>query len=80
MGCAHIAKVIGRGKAHVGKMVAILTDSHLDTRIKKYILTNVIIPKLEYEGEAWEGNANLEKQLETVQVTTAKKVRRVIQY
>ena len=30
----HIAKVMGKGKAHVGKMDAILTDSHLDTRIK----------------------------------------------
>ena len=32
---AHKAKVIGKGKAHVGKMDAILTDSHLDTRIKR---------------------------------------------
>ena len=31
---AHKEKVIGKGKAHVGKMDAILTDSHLDTRIK----------------------------------------------
>ena len=32
---AHVAKkVIGNDKAHVGKMDAILTDSHLDTRIK----------------------------------------------
>ena len=44
----HIAKVIGNGKAHVGKMDAILTDSHLVTRIKVCILMNVIIPKLEY--------------------------------
>ena len=82
---AHIAKVIGKGKAHVGKMVAILTDSHLDTRIKICILTNVIVPKLEYAGEVLEGNAKLVKQLETVQMTAAKKVpdaqtRRVIQY
>ena len=41
---AHIAKVIGKGKAHVGKMDAILTDSHLDTRIKRCILMNVIVP------------------------------------
>ena len=65
----HIAKVIGKGKAHIGKMDAILTDSHLDTRIKRYILTNVIVPRLEYAGEVWEGNANLVKQLETVQLT-----------
>ena len=44
---AHIAKVIGKGKAHVGKTNAILTDSHLDTRITIYILINVIVPKLE---------------------------------
>ena len=30
---AHIAKVIGKGKTRVGKTDAILTDSHLDTRI-----------------------------------------------
>ena len=28
----HIAKVIGKGKSPVGKMDAILTDPHLDTR------------------------------------------------
>ena len=45
---AHIAKVIGKGKTHVGKMDAILTDSHLDTinRIKLCILMNVIVPNL----------------------------------
>ena len=32
---AHIAKVIGQGKSQVGKMDAILTDLHLDTRIKR---------------------------------------------
>ena len=33
---ARIAKVIGKvNKEHVGKMEAILTDSHLDSRIKK---------------------------------------------
>ena len=54
-------------------MDAILTDSHLDTRIKRCILMNVIVPKLEYAEELWEGNAKLVKQLETVQMT-AKKV------
>ena len=73
---AHIAKVIGKGKSHIGKMDAILTDSHLDTinRIKRCILMNLIVPKLEYAGEVWEGNAKLVKQLETVQVTAAKRV------
>ena len=66
---AHIAKVLGKGKAHVGKMDAILTDSHLDTRIKRCVLMNVIGPKLEYSGEVWEGNAKSVKQLEIVQMT-----------
>ena len=47
----HIAKVIGNGKARKGKMDTILTDSHLDTRIKRCILMNVIVPKLEHAGE-----------------------------
>ena len=71
---AHIAKVIGKGKAQVGKMDAIITDSHRDTRIKVCILINAIVPKLEYAGEVWEGNAKLVRQLETVQMTAAKKV------
>ena len=41
---AHIAKVIRKDKAHVGNMDAILTDSHLDTRIKICIMINVIVP------------------------------------
>ena len=53
-------------------MDAVLTDSHLDTRIKRCILMNVIVPKLEYAGDVWEGNAKLLKQLETVQKTAAK--------
>ena len=55
-------------------MVAILRDPHLDTRIKICILINVIVPKLEYEGEVWEGNAYFVKQLETVRMTAAKKI------
>ena len=66
--------MIGNGKAHVGKMDSILTESHLDTRIKICILINVIVPKLEYAREVWEGNAKLVKQLETVHMTAAKKV------
>ena len=59
-GCSwdtHIAKVIGKVKTHVGKMDAILTDSHLDARIKVCILMNVIVPKLEYAAEVWEAAA-----------------------
>ena len=40
---AHVVKVIGKGKAHVGKMDAILTDSHLGTRVKRCILIDVIL-------------------------------------
>ena len=82
----HIARVIGKGKAHVGKMDATLTNSHLDTRMKRRILMDAIVPKLEFAGEIWEGNAKFVKQLETAQMTAAKKipqdaqVRRVIQY
>ena len=41
----HVAKVIGKGTAHVGKMDTILTDSHLDDRIKICILMNVCCTK-----------------------------------
>ena len=54
---AHIAKVIGKGKSQVGKMDAILTHSHLDPMIEICILISVIVPKLEYAGDVWEGNA-----------------------
>ena len=40
-----------------------------------YIMINVIVPKLEYAEVVWEGNAKLVKQLETVQMTAAEKVR-----
>ena len=59
-------------------MDAILTGSHLDTRMKRCILMNVIVPKLEYAREVWEGNAKLVKQLETVQMTAAKKTPRCL--
>ena len=46
----------------------------LDTRILINIPMNVIVPKLEYAGKVWEGNAKLVKKLETVQTTAAKKI------
>ena len=55
-------------------MAAILTDSHLETRIKSCILMNVIAIKVEYAGGVWEGNAKLVNQLKTVQRTAAKKI------
>ena len=54
-------------------MDVILRDLHLDTRIKRCISMNVIVPKLEYAGEVWEGNVKL-KKLETVQLAAAKKI------
>ena len=35
---------------------------------------SVIVPKLEYAGEVWKGNAKFVKQVEMVQMTAAKKV------
>ena len=70
----HTTKVTGKGKSHVAKMNAILTDPHLDTRIKRCILINAIVLKLAYAREVWERNAKLVKQLETVQMTAAENV------
>ena len=73
MGCTH-SESNRKGKSRVGKMDAILTDPHLDTKIKKCIMMNVIVPKLEYAGDLLEGNAKFVKELETVQMTAAKKI------
>ena len=51
---APIAKVVGKGEAHVDKMDAILPDSHLDTRIEVGILMNVVIKTR--ICRIWEGN------------------------
>ena len=50
----------------------ILRDLHLDSRIKRCILMNMIEPKLEYE-EVWEGDVKF-KKLETVQMAKAKNI------
>ena len=78
MGYTHVAKKsrIEKGRAHVGKMDAILVDSHIDTWIKRCILMSMIVPTLEYAGDVWEGNAKLVKQLETAQMTAAKNIPR----
>ena len=52
-------------------MDGILTDSHLGIRIRRFILMNVIVAKLEY-AKIWEGNAKFVKQPETVQMTAGK--------
>ena len=38
---ARIAKIIGKGKTHVGKIDVTLTDSHLDHRINECVMSNV---------------------------------------
>ena len=43
----HISKVIGKGQAHIAKMDAVLTDSYLDTRIKRCTPMKLIVSKLE---------------------------------
>ena len=45
---AHIAKVTGKSKTHVGNMDVTLTDSHFDARIKICNMINVLVSKLEY--------------------------------
>ena len=84
MGCTHTVTKLqhsestrrqdGKGEAHIGKVDAILTDSHLDMRIRMRVLKNVIVPNLEHAGEVWEGNAKSVKQLETAQMASAKKI------
>ena len=73
LGCIHNT-IIGKGKAQIGRMDVILRDSHLDTRIKICILMNLIVPKLEYAGEVWQGDVKLVKKLETAQMAAAKKI------
>ena len=57
-------------------MDTIGADPHLDTRNKICILMNVIVPKLGYAGEVWEGNAKFVKQSNTVQMSAAKNILR----
>ena len=57
-------------------MGAILTDSHRDTTIKRCILMHVMVRKPKDAGEVWEGNAEVVKQLETLQMTEAEKILR----
>ena len=43
--------IVGTGRSHMGKMDAIVTDSHLGTRNMGCTLMNVILRKLEYAGD-----------------------------
>ena len=67
-------KVVEKGKSQVGKVDAILMNSHLDTRIKRCIMMHVLVPTREYAEEVWEGNSKFVKHVETVQMTSAKKI------
>ena len=60
-----MAKVIRKGKSHVGKIEVILTDSHLGSTIERCILMDAIVPKREYAGDIWEVDAKFVKQLKT---------------
>ena len=40
----------------------------------------MIVPKLDYAGEVWEGNAKLVKQLKTIQMRAAKRSTRMLKF
>ena len=58
----------------------ILSDLRLESSITRCIFINVIVPKLEYAGEVWEGNSKLVKQIETVRMTAVIKCARMLKY
>ena len=76
----HIAKVIGKGKTHVGKTDAMLTDSHLDTRIKRCILVNVRVPSLEHAAGIWKRTQSSYSSWKLYRWQQLEQARRVIQY
>ena len=63
-------------------MDAILTDSHLDTRIKIFILMNAMVPKLELcrRSIGREIEAGTTVMLEPVQITAAKTKSKKLMY
>ena len=64
-------KELPKGKSQVEIIDAVLADSHLDTRITNFILTNVIVPRREYAGGIWLTDAEFVKQVERVQMAAA---------
>ncbi|CAB1111402.1 unnamed protein product [Ectocarpus sp. CCAP 1310/34] len=52
----------------------ILANGHLGTRIKLTVLKSVIVPPPEYTGDVWEGNQKVVKEVEAVQMKTAKNI------
>ena len=61
-------------------MDAILADPHFDAGIEIYVLMNMIVPMLDYAGEVWQGNTKFAEQLETIQITAAKKNTKMLKY
>ena len=71
--CLMNGRLTAQGPKEVGRPPK-RRDSHLDIRIKRCILLNVIVPKLEYAGEVWEGNKKFAEKLKTVQMSAARKI------
>lgn len=66
---------MGKGGAQTTRMEEILRYSHLDARIRRCVLMNVIVPKLGKAGKGWKRQREVRKtQLETVQITATKKI------
>ena len=62
---SRIENGIGKGKSLIG---------NIDSILKRCILMNIVVPKSEYVGQECEWNANLTKQLQTVQMAGAKNI------
>lgn len=72
--CTHIGKVTGKGKAQIGEMYVILSDSHLDTRIKRWC---ILMNHCTEAGICRRGvgrGRELVQQRKTSQMTAAKKI------
>lgn len=58
---AHTNEEIGKGKAQTGRVDVILSDSHPDFRMKKYIQINADVPKLKSTRDERVENGKLVK-------------------
>lgn len=65
-------KIKGDEKAQIGKMDVISTESYLNTRMKRYMVVDVIAPKLEYAREPCKDNTKFVMQLGVIPTATAK--------
>lgn len=66
-------KIKGKEKAQKGKMDVISTESYVNTRMKRYMVVDVIVPKLEYARVTCEDNTKFVMQLGVIR-TTAKNI------